>query len=962
MTRPLRTLLVLWALVWLVPARGASQELRGRLTGVVTDNTGAVLPGVTVTVSGPALIQPQTVTTGADGSYNFPALPPGTYTLTFELAGFRTLRREGIRLTLNTTLAINVQLEVATIEETVTVTGESPVVDTRSTTLGTVFTKELLTEIPNARDIWAAMSQAPGFQMTGYDVGGSHTGTQTGYMTYGFAGQNKTLLEGINVTEGQDANAGYFDFGSFEEFQLGGAGNMAEQSGPGAFLNITIRSGGDRFSGQAYFDYEDDSTISDNVPAAFRVPGGLDARGFRAPTLRDPLTGELKGLERGNPITRQYDFNVGAGGPIKRGKAWFYVGYRDNNQYKIILGLPGEEAQSQLINYTAKVTYQLTASNQLIGFYNRRSKFQPLRELSLARPVESAWYQDSRNLPRKLEWTSVLSDRAFLDLQVAHWGNYFPLFPTQTKSASVEGVPVGRIELTTNQASGAWDYYHDRTTLKPQASGQFTYYKDNWAGNHNFKVGFEAYRERRKFLRFQPGNIYYRDRNGVPVEVDIYNTPNEGVDDAHHLSIYGQDSWSLGRLTLNLGLRYERYGLGWPAQSYTPEQRAFFDPVSTPATTVARFNSFGPRIGFVLDVTGRGRTVWKGFYGRFYFNPSTDISSLENPVGQAAKRYEFRDLNGNRLLDGPHELGRLLTTLGGAGFVRVDRQLEHAYGQEVSTHIEQELLRNLSARASYVHKSSRNGWAEVDLIRAFAYTIPFTYLDVGPDNVRGTGDDQTLALVDRQPGVAADRVFTNPGRVGLPPDEGDYHTVEVALNRRFLGRWMLLTSFEHTWANDWRGVGSSTSSLAVARQGSAYLWRPNQRRLGRQETSWWNYKVVGRYVLPLALGVSASYKVQSGFNWARTISVPLPNAGSETIHAEPVGSNRSETVPILDFRVDKAFNLGERKGRLTAMLDIFNATNANPITNFRIISGPRFKEVIAILDPRIVRVGIRYEF
>ena len=217
------------AVVTLGLATAAAQEMRGRITGVVTDNTGAVLPGVTVTASGAAILQPQTAVTGGDGTYRYPALPPGVYDLTFELAGFQTLKREGIRLGLNQTLTVDSQLQLSSLQETVTITGDSPVIDVKSTTVGTNFTKELLQDIPNARDIWAAMSQAPGFQMTGYDVGGSRTGTQTGYQTYGVSGQNKTLFEGINVTKGQDANAGYFDFGSFEEFQLGVSGNMGEQ-------------------------------------------------------------------------------------------------------------------------------------------------------------------------------------------------------------------------------------------------------------------------------------------------------------------------------------------------------------------------------------------------------------------------------------------------------------------------------------------------------------------------------------------------------------------------------------------------------------------------------------------------------------------------------------------------------------------------------------------------------------
>jgi outer membrane receptor protein involved in Fe transport len=963
-----RFLTCLFAALAVAAGTAGAQELRGRIDGAVTDNTGGVLPGVTVTVSGPALIQPQVTVTGADGSYRFPALPTGAYTLVFELSGFQTVRREEIRVSLATTVTINTQMPLAGVEETLTITGESPVVDVKNTNVGTSFTKELMQDIPNARDIWAAMAQAPGFQMNSYDVGGSHTGTQTGFSTYGFSGQNKTLLEGINVTEGQDANAGYFDFGSFEEFSIGGAGNMGEQTGPGAFLNLTIKSGGDSFSASVYYDYENDKTVGDNVPDEFRTGGGTNADGFKAPA---------SGLSAGNPITKQYDFNVNGGGPIVKGKAWFFGSYRDNNQYKVILGLP-DEAQSQLKNYTLKGTYQLDSRNQIIGFFNQRTKLQPLRELSLTTPTETAWWQSSKNRPWKVEWTSTPNNELFLDFQFAHWGNYFPLFPSSTQSTSTEGVPIGRTDLGTDQHSGAQSYYHDRTTLKPQFSGSVSYFKDDWGGSHSFKFGTEIQREQRKFLRFQPGNIWYNDRDGVPEEVWIYNTPNEGINDTSGAAFYAQDSWTVNsRLTLNLGVRFDRYHISWPDQGFTAEQSAFFDPVSTPATDVATLTSLGPRLGFAYDLTGEGKTVLKGFYGRFYFNPSTDIGSLENPVGEAEQQYRFTDLNGNLVLDpGPDgslatspELGPLLRTRGGAGFVRVDRDLENAYGDEVSFHVEHELRENFSLRGSYVYKNQRNGWGEVDLARYNQYSIPFAFNDVGADNVRGTADDQVINLLDRPAGIGSDRTLTNPGNVEDMPDVyGNYHTFEIGVNKRFSDRWLLLTSFEHSWLTDWRRSASSTSTLGVLRavqpglSGTAgWLWRPNQRYLGQAETSFWNYKLVGRYVFAYDIGVSASYKLQSGFNYPRELSVTLPNAGAEAIPAEPFDANRGPNVGIFDVRVEKAFALG-KPGSVTAMLDIFNLTNSNVVTNARNRSGSRYNEVIALLDPRTVRFGIRWEF
>ena len=947
---------IVLALLALGARPGAAQELRGRIVGTITDNTGAAMSGVVVTASGPSLIQPQTTTSSADGTYRFPALPSGVYTVAYAVAGFKSVRREGIRVNLNTTVTLDTQLQMASVSEELTVSGESPVVDTKTTSIGTAFTKELLTEIPNARDLWAAMSQAPGFQMNGYDVGGSHTGTQTGYTTYGVTSDNKTLFEGINVTESRDANAGYFDYGSFEEFQLGGAGNLGEAAGPGGLLNFTVKSGGDKFHADAYFDFQNDDTIFDNIPTAFKQGGGKDGAGFKAPAA---------GLTTANTTTKQYDLNVGVGGPIVKGKLWFYASYRDNNQYRIIAGLPGEEAQSQLVNYTGKLTYAINPRNNVIALFNQRTKLQPLRSLSLTTPPEAAQWQSSKNRPLKVEWTSVVNDRVYLDLQVSHWKNDFPLFPTKTKAATNEGIGPGRFDITTSQRTGAHTYYHQRVTNRPQVSGSVSYAKDGWGGNHNFKLGVEWFRERRQFLRFGPeGEIIYRDRAGVPAEIEFWNTPNAGIDDNVSTNLYLNDVWTPSRrLTVNWGVRYDRYRLGWPEQSFTPKNSEFFGPASTPATTVVTWNSISPRLGFVVDLTGRGKTVFKAFAGRFFINPSTDISSNENPVGAAGIRYVFNDLNGNRIYDGRPELGAQLRTLGGAGFVRVDRGIEHPYGNELSTHVEHELFPSLSVRGSYVYKAIRNYDDEVDVARVNAMTVPFSFVDVGPDNVRGTADDQNLSLFDFAKGTPSDRVWTNPCRIeGVPCEDGNYHTVEVALNRRFKDRWLLLTSFEHTWSRDFRDPPqATTSALEALRHGERFRWNPNQRRLGPQSQTYWNFKLVGRYELPAGFAVGASYKLQSGFNWARVISVPFPNAGSFNVPAEPLSSNRTDNVSILDLRAEKKITFGGA-GKVSLLADLFNATNSNVVTNARITTGTRFKEVISVLDPRVFRFGVRYTF
>ena len=202
-------------------AQGGGASSTGSIQGRVTDAQGAVLPGVTVTATSPSALGAQTAVTSETGNYRFPALPPGVYTVTYELAGFNTVRREGIQLSLGFTATINIELALATLQETVTVTGESPVIDTTATRVQQNFKTEQLMSIPNGRDMWSLLAVTPAVQMTRIDVGGNRAGTQTGYSAYGLTGQVRVLIEGINTTEGTGGAGFYFDYSSLEEVFLG---------------------------------------------------------------------------------------------------------------------------------------------------------------------------------------------------------------------------------------------------------------------------------------------------------------------------------------------------------------------------------------------------------------------------------------------------------------------------------------------------------------------------------------------------------------------------------------------------------------------------------------------------------------------------------------------------------------------------------------------------------------------
>jgi hypothetical protein len=264
-----------------------------------------------------------------------------------------------------------------------------------------------------------------------------------------------------------------------------------------------------------------------------------------------------------------------------------------------------------------------------------------------------------------------------------------------------------------------------------------------------------------------------------------------------------------------------------------------------------------------------------------------------------------------------------------------------------------------------VHKALRNEWETVDLSRINAYVTPFTAIDRGPDNLVGTADDNALQLLDR---VAApeNRTFTN-----VDDYDSDYDTIEFALNRRMKDRWLLMTSFGYSWMKAYYGQTSSTSALSSGGNEKAFDWRPNFNRFGRETTTIWNYKIVGRYDLPWDIGTSGSFKLQSGRQYGRLQSITLPVAGAEAIRVEPVTANRGPNVGIFDLRFDKSFRFGRAK--LTAMVDVFNVGNAGTVTGWQTATGnaptaanptpaSTYNQALVLLDPRIVRFGVRVGF
>src|SRR5262245_61804967 len=350
-------------------AQGGGASSTGTINGKVLDASGAVLPGVTVTVSSPAMMGVQTAVTSAEGQYRFPAVPPGTYAITFELPGFTTLQHEGIEVRLGFTASLNVELKVASLQETVTVTGASPVIDTSTTRVQQNFKLEQLQSLPNGRDMWALLAVTPSVMMGRIDVGGNRAGTQTDYRAYGQLGQVRVLIEGINTTEGTGGAGFYFDYSSLEEVFLGTTGQTAEMPNPGLQSQFIAKSGGNQFSGEYYIDWYNNSLQGANIPEEYST-----ANAFRGTNFSNAVA------QHSNEIDRYFDTAINVGGPIKRDKVWWFGTYRKQSN---AIGQPnfyfGSTFDTTLWNAIGKGTYQASQNHKIIGYYQWGQKIQPNR-------------------------------------------------------------------------------------------------------------------------------------------------------------------------------------------------------------------------------------------------------------------------------------------------------------------------------------------------------------------------------------------------------------------------------------------------------------------------------------------------------------------------------------------------------------------------------------------------------
>jgi hypothetical protein len=949
--------------------QGGGASTTGTIQGRVTDNSDAVLPGVTVTISSPALIGgPQTQVTNEQGNYRFPAVAPGTYDIQFEVAGFNSLKRTGIQVALGFTANVNVELALATVQETVTVSGQSPLIDTSSTRVQSNFKLEELNSLPNARDMWSLLAVTPGVAMTRIDVGGNRAGTQTGYLAYGYGQadqQVRVLVEGINTTEGTGGAGFYFDYGSFEEVFLGTAGNGSEMPHPGVQSQFLGKSGGNQFSGGVYLDWYNNSLQGSNIPDEWTAPTAFNGNPIRAGS---------------NEMQNYYDFNLNVGGKIKQDKLWWYFSYRDQeNQVSQPNFLFEQTFDTRLWNPSGKGTYLLNQNNKLIGYYQWGQKEQPFRQFSGAYTYSSPdqlRLQDSGSWVYKGEWNGTLSSNLYIEARYGEFGYYFPLIGYSNE-------PWRQDDGARTVTGGDQRWQQDRQ--RKQATGAATYFKDNFlGGSHNFKFGAEWNVETQwnGYESWRPGGLQHVFNNGPAFRVTIgFPTSSCAVGSLSardcllsigkldHSNVFFSDTWSIDRLTLTLGVRYDHY------KSHIPEQTQLansFGGISItaaefPAQTFFTWNSVVPRAGLTYDLTGDGRTVVKFNYGFFRHNPGPGIAVAGNP-NQAGKiiTYNWTDADNDRLFDAGEQVGAALTNLLGPGGVSIDPEIKQPYTHELSTFFERQLSDVVGVRAGYVYKSNDDLWMQYQPFRGpEAYTASYTGADIGPDGVSNTSDD-TIRTFRAIPSAVLGDVRSV---VMTVPAYGRFHTVELSANKRLANRWSGGVGFGYTWSEEHGSfMANNTVASTSGNVGPTTGFPQTGNDPGAHEYKGWGFKAFGTYEGPWGIRFSPVFRHQAGPQYGRTIAVPAPPAGSGlfasttgAVLVEPLNSRRMQNINVLDVRADKVLNLVGRM-RVRGFVDLFNITNSNAPETISIQTGARFEQPTAILAPRTARLGFRLEW
>jgi hypothetical protein len=944
------------------------------IEGNITDPSNAPLPGVTVTLSSPALQVPSVATVSdLEGHYRFSQLPIGIYQVRYELSGFQPVVREGLEVGAGFAAKVDMAMKVGSVQESVTVSGASPIVDVQTTSTGTTLNTAQVNELLPSSRMYGDMSRMVAAMRTTSApnigrIGFGSTGTYTAY------GDSATMLriDGLEVLGNT-----YPDFAAAQEVEIRSAGTNPDVPQPGSVWNLVVKSGSNQFHGSLGENYITGHIQSNNVDDALRAQGLTNAD--RVIWFTD-TTGDL-------------------GGRVIPDKLWFYGAYRRRQNKRTasgevihtdpLCGCVSDLSDGNIYvapdhqqNFTGKVSLQLTPKYQIIADYAHDLSVndggvETAKGQRRFIPYESDTYEIYDPYHTNLQFRAAFSNNLLLNV-IGGYSHYtFAAYDTpadQSNSSKVAwfdrttgyfgGGSIGPASNYAEYADPHFIGWPVKTTLTFVPSRRF-------AGSHELAAGFGIRKNGAggTVPNHAAGNyqITYQAVNGVahqPVEIQMFNFPIFQPNRDDNVQWYLADKWEPShRLTVNLGLRWDRDHAFVPP--LTKVQGDFGTAGTYPRVDGNTWSTFSPRLAAAYDVTGDAKSVVKVSYARY--GNGTPTAASFSKAGVVTYTYKFADPNHNGAYD-PGEVnldtacsgtGCDFLSIGGNGVATniFNPDLERPYEHEVVGSIDRELAANMAVHAAYVYKKMVGTVQTINALRpSTLYTTPITRTDPGPDGKIGTSDDGgTLTLYDYDPKYKP-ASFTGNEMFNRPDDHSDsYKTIELTLVRRTTSKWGVQTTFSTTKNHVWAAAAALPQS-------------PNDSLFPVEDTWNWVYKINGSYRLPKDILFSGVYDIQPGIRGQRTYiftntdgtGPKFPSVNSITVRLSGVGDYVGPTRASANLRASKLLKVRSRDLRLS--LDLLNAFNSNALWAMTFASGPSFAYGTAFTNPRTLQFSGSFTF
>ena len=991
-------LLLLFACVLLFPEGAAAQS---QLNGVVRDESGGVLPGVTVEASSPVLIEKvRTAVTDDQGRFNIVDIRPGVYRITFTLTGFNTVVRDSVEVPGGVAVTTNVDLKVGALEETITVSGQTPLVDVTQATRTQVLTRDLIDALPSTRNIMSVGMMVPGIRLGTPDVGGSRQMEQTNPRGHGIAAKHTVQhIDGMSVNSQETSNQqSYVNDALSAEVTVSTSAHPAEIQSGGLRTNMIPKDGGNSVSGSIFFGGSDGNWQSNNVSDEMRAQNFTSANG----------------------IAHIQNFNASMGGPIWRDKLWFFVSARHISTDELVANVAeyvtapdGTLIRSTLDQYIrdvlGRVTWQISQKNKLAVFFERTWKRKG-KDFGFGADPRSGTQRDPNKAHYGVgqgKFTSTLTSKILFEAGYSssyqHWTGF--------------NIPEVRLDryLANGQINPAWLNNARRESnalmITPRCAYAFgcTAWISNGqdqrtadagfrvvssmsyvTGSHNFKVGFSDSFGPVHVFTDRQADLVQTYNNGQPTSVTVYTTPYNRFSYVNYdLGIFAQDSWTIKRLTLNLGMRLDNFdskieATSMPAGRFAGE-RYFPEREHVPQWLW----DVSPRLSMAYDLFGDGRTAVKASFSR-YLDPLTGGFADRYSPGAANETRNWFDCTinaaGNACAAGvtaptdrddiaqAHEIGP-----GGATFgIREDRDFDPGIQRERNTEITFGVQHQLFSRVSLIAQYYRRTFQDMEMLdrelinaatdyTSFQAPLPAD-ISRDPEVAAIVSPGQMVTIYNLRPAKLP--VYTSQQRDKTNPDiSSTYNGFDFAMTARtpgggtIFGSWTVEKNISDFCANDDNPNGVLTADRytgANVSAGGAFCDQGAFDMPLRHE-----FKMAGS--VPVRWGIDLGAVLQSYAGGERVITW-VPAAG-----VFPGGRTRSETITVnepgslyyprynqVDFNVKKTFRAGRKT--FSGQIDWFNLLNGNAIFTRNSQVGTSLGQIQTILQGRLTRLAFQMKW